>query len=204
MVELPQVWSDDTFQDLPEEEQGRVEEQAARITQFIRFAANRQRFLNLRRNATPTFRSHVSRQYAQSPTMSQCPVTMRKTALVVAQDATLTIISKQDRPVKNTKDYTDLMSKATKPDIKLKFDELTVSITDPSKLEDTHRIQESVVRLREHCQFYDMYDCFIVTTQAQDYFGASPPSTLPTEWHNLFDSYNVLDPEQVASSNKWY
>ena len=93
----------------------------------------------------------------------------------------------------------DLYEKATKT-VHRKYNTISLSLTDESKLDDTYNLEMLVRKTRQWHTSYDMHDVFTIVILKED----DDEKKTVIEVKNLYEDYANITEEEVAASNQWY
>jgi hypothetical protein len=107
---------------------------------------------------------------------------------------------KEDHAQLSMEKRTELFDKITNKSLDSKFTELSISLTDVEKLDDTYTVAMLVDRVRDHCIKYDLHGVFNIADPLDPESDPAITRTLG----NLFLSYSTLTEVEVAHSNEWY
>jgi hypothetical protein len=111
-----------------------------------------------------------------------------------------TMFRKEDRAKLSMEKRTELFDKIVLKKLDTKFTELSISLTDVKKLDDTYNIAMLVDRVCDHFIKYDLHGVFNIVD-------VSDPETNPTvnkALGSLFAAYSTISEDEVALSNEWY
>jgi hypothetical protein len=111
-----------------------------------------------------------------------------------------TMFRKEDRAKLSMEKRTELFDKIVLKKLDTKFTEVSISLTDVEKLDDTYNIAMLVDRVRDHFIKYDLHGVFNIVD-------VSDPETDPTvnkALGSLFAAYSTISEDEVALSNEWY
>jgi hypothetical protein len=111
-----------------------------------------------------------------------------------------TMFRKEDRAKLLMEKRTKLFDKIILKKLDTKFTEVSISLTDVEKLDDTYNIAMLVDRVRDHFIKYDLHGVFNIVD-------VSDPETDPTvnkALGSLFAAYSTISEDEVALSNEWY
>jgi hypothetical protein len=111
-----------------------------------------------------------------------------------------TMFRKEDRAKLSMEKRTELFDKITSKSLDAKFSEISISLSDIEKLDDTYNVAMLVDRARAHCIKYDLYGVFNIV----DAKNPATDSKFDSPLGNLFTSYSTISEDAVARSNEWY
>jgi hypothetical protein len=125
-------------------------------------------------------------------------IDMKADADAVISTVTITH-KKEERKDMSSKNLSVLMENATK-NKHTKYEDLTMTLTDASKLDDNYHLETLIDKTKECHTDYDMHDVFeILLVDPTD-----PTYKKVTGSINLYTNYAKITPAQVALSNTWY
>lgn len=107
---------------------------------------------------------------------------------------------KEDRAPLSMEKRTELFDKITLKKLDTTFTEMSISLSDIEKLDDTYNVAMLVDRVRDHFIKYDLHGIF----QIVDPVDPATSSAVNAPLGNLFTSYSTISETAVARSNEWY
>jgi hypothetical protein len=111
-----------------------------------------------------------------------------------------TMFKKEDRSSLSMEKRTELFEKIISKSLDTKFAEISVTLSDAEKLDDTYNVALLIDKMKDHCVKYDLHGVFNIV-DAKD---PKNDSSIDGSLGNVFKSYATLTLDSVARSNEWY